>query len=242
MSDGIDQGQFADRLGALTSEMVSQCRHVARIVDAAVDAAFDGDASRAERIVAEDRIVDATDVRIEKMAVDLLNDAIVTPCTEDARNLSPMQVRMLLTIVKVNNEAERIADLAVTIAQRIESLSESGESLPPRFRMVANSVLGLLQETVTAFDTLDASRAESVLRSDDAIEAFRDAILHESERELEAGTRSADFAFSLNRVAAALARIADHSTNICEQVIYVATGKIVRHHTHEWSEPELPGD
>jgi phosphate transport system protein len=234
-------GQLADPLDALRQELLSQGRHVLRIVETVVEAAFERDADRAQRVINEDRIVDANDIRIERECVDLLTRALTMGRAEsDAPPLSAMQVRLVLTIVKMNNEVERIADLAVTIATQMSSIIEANEPLPRAFRVIANSVLGMIQETLTAFDKLDSVRARAVLRSDDATEAFREAILRASERQLAAGSRTADFAFTLNRVAAALARMADHCTNICEQVIYVDTGKIVRHELDAWSEPEEP--
>lgn len=240
--DPTPQDLFAERLGDLRRELISQGHHVSHIVDAAIDAAFAGDTERAGRIIAEDRIIDALDVKIERDAVAILNDAIVTPCTQDNPVLAPRSVRTLLTIVKVNNEFERIADLAVTIALRIDSIRAADEPLPQRFRVFANSVLGMINQTVLAFDRTDAERARGVLLSDDATEAFRDAILLDNEAQLAANARKPGFAFTINRVAAALARMGDHCTNVCEQVIYIETGKIVRHDNDRWSDPEDPDD
>ncbi len=234
-------GEFAQPLEALRLDLLSQGRHVLRIVETVIEAAFERDLSRAARVVEEDRIVDATDIRIERECVALLEAALSRGRTaEEPASLSAMQIRLMLTIVKMNNEVERVADLAVTIANQMDSIMEASEPLPRAFRVIANSVLGMIQETLVAFDKLDSERARAVLRSDDATEAFREAILRASERQLEAGSRTADFAFTLNRVAAALARMADHCTNICEQVIYVDTGKIVRHDAETWSDPEEP--
>ena len=234
--------RFQERVNTLKDDLLSQGRHVYRIVDAAIDAAFDADAERAGRIIAEDRVIDALDIRIERDAVAILDDAIVASCEPEAPNLASRDVRTLLTIVKVNNEFERIADLAVTIARHIETIAEAEEPMPPRFRMFANSVLGMIQETVAAFKDTDAHRARRVLLSDDATEAFRDAILLDNEDQLSKNARSPNFAFTLNRVAAALARMGDHCTNVCEQVIYIDTGKIVRHDADRWSDPEDPDE
>jgi phosphate transport system protein len=237
----IARGQFAERLVQIKTEMLSQGKHVLRIVEATVEAAFDRDRERAQRVIEEDRQVDANDIRIERECVNLLTDAAAATCEPgETHSLTPFQIRLILTIVKVNNEVERIADLAVTIANQMDSIEAADEALPGAFRMIANSVLGMLQETVASFETLDSERARAVLRSDDATEEFREAILRASERQLAAGSRTADFAFTLNRIAAALARMADHCTNICEQVIYVDTGKIVRHDDSHWTDPEDP--
>lgn len=237
----IAQGPFADRLVGIKGEMLSQGRRVLRIVEAAIEAAFERDRGRAAHVVEEDRVVDSNDIRIERDCVALLTDAAAEQATDDGvAPLTPFQVRLILTVVKVNNEVERIADLAVSIASRIDSIEKAEEAMPGAFRMIANSVLGMIQETLAAFETLDSDRAFTVLRSDDATDEFREATLRASERQLAAGSRTPDFAFTLNRVAAALSRMADHCTNICEQVIYVDTGKIVRHDDAHWTAPVDP--
>ncbi len=232
------QAAAVERLEALKHELVEQGGRVQRLVEAAVEAIFEKDAVRAAAVRAGDDEIDRVDVRIEREAVSLLT-AAMSP-TSGAGPLDPSEVRMVLTIVKVNNEFERIADLAVAMVSRIESFVELPEDPPPRFRVMANSVVGILQYTVRTFDQMDVLRAQEVLASDDTTEAFRDAILRESEAAIAEGQRSADYAFTLNRTAAALARIADHCTNTAEQIIYVRTGKIVRHLDEHWTEPEDP--
>jgi len=92
-----------------------------------------------------------------------------------------------------------------------------------------------------AFSPMDADRALRVLRSDDVTEACREMVLEQSEAAIAQGRRTPEFAFALNRVAAALSMAVDHVTNIAEQIIYVATGKIVRHQVDRWGAPREPG-
>jgi phosphate transport system protein len=147
---------------------------------------------------------------------------------------------MILTIVKVNNEFERIADLAVAMVARMSAWLKLPGDPPRRFRVMANSVIGMIEHSIMSLEDMDTDAARLVLASDDATEAFREAILRENEEELAGGNRSAEYAFALNRVAAAIARMADHCTNVAEQVIYVETGKIVRHTDEQWTEPSEP--
>lgn len=216
--------------------MQSQCDLVRQIVDAAVDAVFEANHERADWVRQQEEKIDAEDVLIERDAVDLLREAIEN---HDV-SMGAYELRLILTIVKVNNEFERIADLSERVVSRLDSLEGLPEAMPRTFRVLANSVIGILQTTCQAFDGMDADLARLVLSSDDTTEAFRDEIVHELERGLEAGKHTADYCFALNRVSAALARITDHCTNVAEQVIYVATGKIVRHTDDHWTEPMDP--
>lgn len=225
-----------ERLEGLKRKLEEQGALVEGIVEAAVEAVFEKSAEKAKAVVGRDEVVDRVDVQIEKDAVRLLQDAVDAEAGAFAEN----EIRLILTIVKVNNELERVADLAVSIAEEVPSLTGFAEQAPAKFRVMANSIIGIVQNTNAAFTQLDVDSATLVLASDDATEAFKRAILRDVEEALVAGEQSVDFAFSLHTIAAALARIGDHCTNVAEQVIYVETGKIVRHMGEKWTEPTAP--
>ncbi len=228
------QVDFRPRLTLLHRELVDEGAAVRRLVELAVDAIFARNTAQGATVREADDLIDKTDVLIERHAVALLTDAIGTG------GLTERDVRMVLTIVKVNNEFERVADLAAIIAGLIDGFVKMDAEPPRQFRVLANSAIGIVQETITCFDKMDVPLARRVLKSDNTTEAFRAAVLRRMEEELAAGVRTAEYAFTVNRVAAALARMADHCTNVAEQVIYVETGMIVRHADDGWSEPAAP--
>lgn len=234
------QGLFHERIVALQEALVVQGRAVLAIAERGVEAVFEKDAEKAAAVAQEDDAIDRRDIAIEREAVALMEAAMTSCATQGRPTLTARDLRRILTIVKVNNEFERVGDLAVTVVTRMEPFLDTELNPPPRFRVMANSVLGMIDNTVRAFSTMDMDGAQMVLASDDATEAFRDAILRENEGELAAGRRTADYAFALNRVAAAMARMADHCTNVAEQIIYVATGNIVRHSGEKWTTPAPP--
>lgn len=219
------------QLGVLKSDLVAQGDRVLRMIEDAVDAVFRKDESLARKVVALDDDVDRADVAIERRAVDLL------ACITRGCEMSQHDLRLILTIVKVNNEYERIADLAAYIAERTDSFVSMAAPPPGKFRLLANSVIGIMAATNSAFADLDTNAATVVLSSDDTTEAFKTALMRDTEEALARGSHTVDFAFALNRMAASLGRIADHCTNVCEQVIYVETNKIVRHFADKWSVP-----
>jgi len=220
---------YADRLQQLRADLVSQGRRVQALLEAAFDAAFSKDAGRAARGMAMDDEVDRVDVEVERASVRLLTDA-----THENSKLDPSQLRAVLTIVKVNNELERIADSGVSIAERAAELREMPGDIPETFQVMGNSVVGILRDVNQAFDRNDAALARVVLQSEDAVEAFKAAILTDAERRIASGTMPVDFAFTLHEIANECCRMADHCTNIAEQVIYSATGAIVRHTDVGW--------
>ncbi len=222
---------FDERVNALRAELARQGRAVQRLIEASVDALFDHDRAKAQAAIATDSEIDRADIKIERDAVQLLYDAM-----QRGVKMEHHDVRTILTLVKVNNEFERIADCAVSIAERVGSAGSG--TLPSRFRVMANSVIGIMQTTNTAFAQTDTVAAQLVLASDDATEAFKEAILQDTEEELARGDHSVAYALMLQITAGNLGRMADHCTNVAVQVIYVQTGKVVRHSGSRWSQPE----
>ncbi len=224
---------FNRRLSDLRAALVVQGRRVQRQIEGAVDSVFGKDGAKALGVIESDGEIDREDVRIEREAVDILTDAL-----DRGVKLDHHTVRMILTIVKVNNEFERISDCAVNIAERIDAFMGLDTEMPRKFQMMANSVIGIMRTTTIALESMDTIAAQLVLASDDATEAFKDAILRDTEQQLVRGEHSVDYAFALRTVAVNLGRMTDHCTNVAEQVIYVESGKIVRHQGDRWTSPE----
>ena len=222
---------FAKRLELLRAAIAEQGHRVQNILEAAFEAAFAKDPAKAALVQAQDDVIDRVDVEVEKAAVALLTDA-----THENAKLDASQLREVLTIVKINNELERIADAAVDIAERAESLKMNNGQIPETFRVMANSVVGILRDATQSYNRSDARLAKVVLQSEDAVEAFMVAIVKDAERQIASGKMTVDFAFCLHQIANECCSVADHCTNISEQVIYSVTGAIVRHLEGGWVE------
>lgn len=220
---------MAQRLARLSADLVEQGRRVQAMLEAAFDAAFARDPARAAAAEAQDDAIDAADVAIERAAVQLLSDA-----TKVGAALEPADLRAVLTIVKVNNELERIADCAVEVAGLVRRHAGTTDAYPDTFRVMANSVIGILRDTNIAVQRSDAPLAKVVLQSQHAVTAFKAALLRDAEEKIARGVMHVDFAFQLHEMATECERIADHCTNIAEQVIYQTTGAIVRHTDAQW--------
>jgi phosphate transport system protein len=230
---------FNQRLDTLKGELVAQGERVQRLMEAAFSSTFSRDAAVSSKIQAMDDEVDRVDVELEKASVSLLTDA-----TKEGSALEPSQLRAVLTIVKINNELERIADGGVNIAEQAAALAKlggrkgagAGGDIPETFQVMANSVVGILRDVNRAYQRSDGALAKVVLQSEDAVEAFKAAILQDAERQIAGGAMPVDFAFALHEIANECCRMADHCTNIAEQVIYSLSGAIVRHTDAGWVE------
>ncbi len=227
----LSKEALGERVETLRGRLAEQGVRVRKIVSTAFDAFFTADEEKAQAAIDLDNEIDRHDVDTEKHAVALLTEVAneATPC-DDA------PLRGILTLVKVNNEYERIADAGVDISERAIGLSGSPAVFPPTTRVMTNSVLGILRDTVKAYDRRDATLARLVLQSENMVLNFKAEILRTAERAVATGEMSVDLAFDLHELAGQCVLMVDHATNIAEQVIYESTGVIVRHRAGEWVE------
>jgi phosphate transport system protein len=222
---------FSDRIDALKADLVGQGRRVQTLLESAFAAFFTRDESKAGAAVALDDEIDRVDVSMEQSAVTLLEDA-----TREGAALTGSQLRMVLTIVKVNNELERIADAGVEVAERVSSVRDLSVPFPETCKVMSNSAVGILRDCMSSVAKGDARLAKIVLQSQHAVTEFKDRVLRDSEERIARGAMGVDLAFQLHEVASQCELIADHCTNIAEQVIYLETGAVVRHTEAKWIE------
>lgn len=221
---------FAPKLEELQKVLYAQGDRVLAMVTLAVEAYFDHDDAKARAVVKLDDEIDSVDVAIERASIPLL---AMGQTDEHA-------IRQVLTLVKVNNELERIADCGVNIAEQVVGHQRLSDPMPSTFRVMANSVLGMLRDSNQALSTSNAELARQVLLFDDTVDRFRNELILQAQEQVALGSSSVRFAFRVAGATRNLERIADHSTNICEQTIYLLSGKIVRHRPDGWSDPVQP--
>lgn len=222
---------FTARIAGLKADIADQGRRVQALLEQAFDAAFVGDVALAARVIAMDDVIDRVDVDIERAAVALLTDA-----TKDGAALPADELRLVLTIVKVNNELERIADNGVAIAELLPEFQRVGLVLPERFRVITNSCVGILRDACGSLERDDAQLAKVVLASEDAVTQFKGAIVRDAQAEVSRGTLTVDAAFALFELTSICETLSEHCTNIAEQALYMLTGRIVRHLGGHWQE------
>jgi phosphate transport system protein len=221
---------FDRRLAQLKEQLIAQGGRVVDLTLRAVEAYFERDIAKAASVVDTDSEVDRVDVQIERASIPLL---AMGETDEHA-------IRSVFTIVKINNELERIAYCGVQVAEVVEDAARTDEKVPPQFRVMANSIIGMLRDANQALAKVDTGLAERVLAFDDTVNRFKTEITLDVQKKVAAGDFSPRFAFQLLTVAKSLERIADHCTNICEQLIYLESGRVVRHMREGWSKPVPP--
>jgi len=139
--------------------------------------------------------------------------------------------------MKINNDLERMGDLAVNIAERTIELLKFPLLKPlidiPR---MAETAQGMVKDSLDAFVKKDSKLAKSVCERDDKVDNLNDQIFRELLTYMLQDPKTIERAVDLILVGRNLERIADHATNICEDVIYMAEGKTIKHHIENQKE------
>lgn len=213
---------FVSRLDELRRRSLRMASQVEDMVQEACEAIFLSDDRFARRVAQRDEEVDSEEVAVESEAIRLM--ALYQPVGSD--------LRLLCTVLKINNDLERIADCAVNISERAKHLElQPVAQANERIRQMGPLVRRLLRNAVHAFAMEDAEAARQVLAHDAEVDELYAEIIQQVIR--EAGKAPEDMAAYLDLLSVAknLERIADHATNIAEDTIYLLTGAIVRHRT-----------
>ncbi len=190
------------------------------MVQESCEAVFEANEGLARRVVARDSEIDGEEVQVELETIRLM--ALYQPVGSD--------LRLLCTILKVNNDLERIADCAVNIAERARHLCVQALAIESaHLKRMCPIVRLILRCAVQAYSTDDAEAAQRVVTDDEAIDALYGQIVREIVAGTERSTSNVAGQLDLLSIAKNLERIADHATNIAEDVIFVSTGQIVRH-------------
>ena len=212
--------RFLELLEDLKGQLARMAATVQQTVEQGIEAVFTLDTRLAKSVIESDQRVDSDEVKIERSAIALL--ALHSPAATD--------LRLITGILKANNDYERMADCAVNIAQRVAPLSQLGRfEPPPDLRLLANSVLTSLRDTIKAFNLGDDALARQVVQNDDVVDAVYHQIVQDTVSVMERSERDVNLDLSIIMISKNLERIADHCVNVAEDVIYVRSGNIIRH-------------
>jgi len=205
--------QDIDRVRALISQMGGLAEHaITEAMRCLVQRDFDG----AERVVQDDKKLDALEVETERRAVQLI--ALRAPMAGDLRDV--------VAALKISGVVERIGDYAKNIAKRVPLIESAGRiepiSLLPEMARMAS---GMVHDVLDAFVARDAQAALAVCERDDAVDDFYDSIFRALLTHMMENPHNIGQSAHLLFVAKNLERVGDHATNIAEMVYYAATGQ-----------------
>ncbi len=178
------------------------------------------DAMKARRVIATDLVIDDQEVEVEEECLKIL--ALYQPVAGD--------LRFLVAVIKINSELERIGDLASNIGERALALTaEHPVPVPDGITVMAERTGAILEKALDALVRQDAALARCVLDADDEIDRLYETLIEDLKLRIRADIDHLDAIVLLFSVARYLERLADHATNIAEDVLYMVEGDIHRH-------------
>ena len=212
---------FVEELEQLKTKLLEMSSLVEAAIQRSISAVIQKDRSAAEEVFRNEARINEIEIDIDEFAINLL--ALKQPMAAD--------LRLIVAALKINTDLERMGDLSVTIAERAMSLMEEPVIKPMiDIPHIAGLVQSMVRKSLDAFVARDADLARSVLASDDAVDSLRTACYHELVSFMEKDPQNIQQALDLLAVTRSLERLADHSTNIAEDVLFLVKGIDVRHH------------
>ena len=211
-------------LRRVQDELVRMAGLAEAAIGLAVKALVSRDAEIARQVIASDDAINTLEIEIDELCLRAM--ALYQPEAKD--------LRLLAMALKINNDLERMGDQAVNIAERtLELLKEPLLKPLSDLPRMADVVQRMVKESLDAFVQQDAARARAVCRQDDAVDRYDDQLFRELLTYMRETPTAITRAVHLILVSRHLERIADHATNVAEDVIYLVEGKTIKHHVAE---------
>lgn len=219
--DLASKEQALENLKKLITEMAISVREMVAL---AISGLREKDVSALARVQELEKEVNAQEVTIDNEAVKFM--ALFQPSAGD--------LRAAMMILRMNSNLERMGDHAYNIAREAEFLISHPQIKPlldiPR---MADIVMGMMDDTMTALRENDPEIARAVCRKDDEVDALRNQVIRELIIYMMSDPETIERAMKLIQVAQNLERIGDLATNLGEDIVYMTTGRVIKHHIEE---------
>ncbi|HUP50473.1 MAG TPA: phosphate signaling complex protein PhoU [Thermoanaerobaculia bacterium] len=198
------------RMGAMVEDSINE----------SIRALLERDTAVAERVIAADNAIDQMELEIDQHTIELI--AKMQPAAVD--------LRFVAAAMKITPELERIADLAVDVCERAIELNREPPLKPlidiPRLARMAQD---MVRQALDAFVRRDPALARQVIARDDDVDLLTEQSFRELLTYMLEDSRNISRAIRLTFIGKYFERIADSATNICEMVVYLAEGKVIKH-------------
>lgn len=173
-----------------------------------------------QHLIKSDYEVDEMEIEIEEDCLKIL--ALHQPVARD--------LRFLVAVIKINNEMERIADIAVNIAKRVENISKfkHAAAINYDFSLMSEKALSMLKKSIDALINTNAKMARSIFLDDDVVDECRTRCYEDIKERIKKDPDHPGYHINTYLLARHLERIADRAVNIAEEVIYFVEGTITR--------------
>ncbi len=213
-----------ENMGLLKQKLTDFAFHVEKMIEGSIKGLLEKNGEMLNTVFQGEGRANDFEIEIEELAIET-----IAKYEPKAKNL-----RTILMILKINNDLERIGDHAVNISESALFLIDKPPVKPlvdiPR---MAEESINMLRDSVKAFIDEDPALARSVCKNDEIVDHLRDQVLRELITYMVSDPTTIERSIHLIRIAQNLERIADLSTNVSEDVIYMVEGKIIKHHKED---------
>lgn len=215
---------FEMELDQLRTMLIRMGSLVEEQIECGVKAVTEADESLSKLVIERDKKVDEYDNAIDQQCMRIF--ALAQPVAID--------LRLLMAALKINNELERIGDIAVNLAERVAPLLSFKEMVQStRLREMAHAAREMVKGAIDSFVNNDPSLADKVLKSDDLIDDIDQQMFQQMVSKMKESSKFIEPAVHLVILSRHLERLADHATNIAEDVIFLVNARIIKHHADE---------
>ena len=212
--------RFHQELDELKHRILAMAGMAEQAIDLAVQAYSQRDLALCQRVLNNESAINRAEREVDEFAIDLL--AMQQPMAID--------LRFILAVIKINADLERVGDQAVNIAQRVMNMIELAPvDLPVDIPAMAGRVRAMVRDALRSFIEGDTDLAKHVLEADDEIDRMKREAFAELSRCMQTKPEIAVQALDAFSIAGNLERVADHATNVAEDVIFWVRGADVRH-------------
>lgn len=220
-----------EQLDLLSEKILLLGGLVEQAIGRAVGALVGRDSEAAREVIADDAKLDAVELEIDRLCLEIL--ALKQPLARD--------LRFITTAMKITTDLERIGDIAVNVGERALELNEEPQLKPfVDLPLMARRAQEMVHGALDAFVRRDAREARAVIAMDDDLDRRMEQIFRELMSFMIEDPRSITRALRLTFVAKYFERIGDQATNVCEQVVYMCEGQVIKHPWLASDRPEEP--
>ncbi len=210
---------FEHELVGLKEKLLTMASHAEGAVTKAIQALTERDDELARRVAADDVIVDQLEIEIDELSIQLLSKA---PLATD--------LRLITVAMKISHDLERVSDEATTIARRSVELSLEPQLKPyvdiPR---MAGMALEMLKDALDAFVNRDPAKARAIIPRDKEVDVLNKQLHRELSSYMVERPSTISRCLNLMVISKSLERVADHATNVAEEVVYLYEARDIRH-------------
>lgn len=204
----------------LTTQFLELAGHVETAMRDAFNAVIANDAGLAKKVAQGDNTIDTREVMFEEECLKVL--ALYQPVARD--------LRFIIALLKINNDMERIADLAGNMASRVMALEgEERLPIPFDFKAMSDTVQDMLKNVMNSFTHYDPSFVTSIFEDESKIDSMHRTMYHNIKEEIMKNPGKINVYITYISYSRYIERMADHIVNIAEDIHYLIGGKIIRH-------------